>query len=248
MVAISETHKGQKLDEARMNRLSGDKMQRARRVGEKAFEFPTTCTLVMYGNVYPTLPFADGVKRRVRVLGLSNRKSEAERVKNLASRFVMAKGSGIMAWMVEGAMRVPTGGDTYDPPVIKQGTAGWQKANSGVDEFIEECLVLNPEFKATNRELWAHYELYTNNGGFESVRTKNELASRILEWADVKGYDFITKSNRSERTEGKSLQRGFPGFRVQMHSTDQGRASGGCPASDHARSQRRGRAAAGDAR
>jgi putative DNA primase/helicase len=223
MVAISETRKGQKLDESRMNRLSGDKMQRARRVGEKAFEFPTTFTLVMYGNVYPTLPFTDGVKRRVKVLGLFNRKSEAERVKNLASRLVMAEGPGILAWMVEGAARVLAGGDAYDPPVVKKGTAGWQKANSGVDEFIEECLVLNPEFKATNRELWMQYENYTNNGGFESVRTKNELASRILEWADAKGHDFIVKPNRPERTEDKSLQRGFRGFRVRMHSTDYAR-------------------------
>ena len=220
MVAISETAKGQRLDESRLKRLSGDRMQRASRKGEKSFEFPTTFTLIMYGNHYPTLPFDDGVKRRVKVLGMFNKKPKEQQVKNLASRLVMAEGPGILAWMVEGAKRVLAGDDTYDPPVVQQGTAGWQKANSGVSDFIEQCLVLHPDFKATNREVWAQYELFLNEGGYGPVKNINELASRILEWADANECGFITKPNRGERTADKSLQRGFRGFRVRMQSHD----------------------------
>ncbi|MGW7196848.1 phage/plasmid primase, P4 family [Streptomyces chryseus] len=220
MVAISETAKGQRLDESRLKRLSGDKMQRASFKGEKAFEFPTTFTLVMYGNHYPTLPFDEGIKRRVKVLGMFNKKPIAEQVKNLASRLIMAEGPGILAWMVEGAARVLAGNDAYDPPVVKEGTAGWQKANSGVAEFIEECLVFHPEFKATNREVWLQYEVYVNSGGYEAVHNKKELSDRILEWTEAKGLDFVIKPNRPERTADSSLQRGFRGFRVRMESVD----------------------------
>jgi len=217
MVAISETRKGQILDESRFNRLSGDKTQRASRKGEQAFEFPTTFTMVMYGNVRPTIPFTEGVRRRVKVIKMDARVTEAERVEDLSGKLLREEGSAILAWAVRGAVRVASGERADDPPTVTQAVKDWQRENNPFGEFADEYLTVDPNAKLSNDNLWHTYQVYTAHGGRDIAKNVTQLGQRLMEWAATEGIEGIERPTNAMKFDGKR-KRGFKGVTTSIHT------------------------------
>lgn len=216
MVAISETRMGQVLDESRFNRLSGDKTQRASRKGEQAFEFPTTFTMVMYGNVRPTIPFTEGVRRRVKVIKMDARVTEAERVEDLSGKLLREEGPAILAWAVRGAVRVASGERADDPPTVTKAVKDWQRDNNPFGEFADEYLTVGLDHKLSNDDLWTTYELYRRHGGREFAKNVTQLGQRLMEWASVEGIEGIERPANAMKFDGKR-KRGFKGIKTNIH-------------------------------
>ena len=210
MVAISETRKGQVLDESRVNRLSGEKTQRASRKGEKAFEFPTTFTMVIYGNIRPTIPFTEGVARRMKVIRMDAKVDPAKRVDDLSGHLLREEGPAILAWAVRGAVRVASGERVGDPPVVTEAVQEWKRENNPFGEFAEERLEVDPNGRITNAELWGQYKVWTANGGRDFASNTTALGQRLVEWAaDEDLPEFVARAKI-----GKRKTRGFKGLRV----------------------------------
>ncbi|KOU97411.1 hypothetical protein ADK91_32795 [Streptomyces sp. XY511] len=218
MVSISETRKGQVLDESRFNRLSGDKIQRASHKGEKSFEFPTTFTMVMYGNVRPTIPFTEGVRRRVKVIKMDARVDPAKRVDDLSGLLLSQEGPAILAWAVRGAMRAAAGERAEDPPVVTKAVKAWQQENNPFGEFADDYLAVDPDGKVSNDDLWAAYEIWRRHGGRDFAKSVTQLGDRLMEWASVEQVDGIERPKNAMKFGGMR-KRGFKGIRTTLHTT-----------------------------
>lgn len=217
MVSISETRKGQILDESRFNRLSGDKIQRASHKGEKSFEFPTTFTMVLYGNVRPTIPFTEGVRRRVKVIHMDAKVSAAERVENLSGLMLAEEGPAILAWAVRGAVRVSSGERADDPPTVANAVKDWQRENNPFGDFAERYLEVEPDAKVSNDELWDAYQLYLRHGHRDFAKDVTTLGQRLMEWANVEQIEGIKRPTNAMKFGGQR-KRGFQGIRTNLHT------------------------------
>ncbi|WEH15021.1 phage/plasmid primase, P4 family [Streptomyces sp. VNUA24] len=218
MVSISETRKGQILDESRFNRLSGDKIQRASHKGEKSFEFPTTFTMVMYGNIRPTIPFTEGVRRRVKVIHMDAKVNPAERVDNLSGLLLAQEGPAILAWAVRGAVRVASGERADDPPTVAKAVKDWQSENNPFGDLVTDgYLRVNPEGRISYSDLWAAYEIYRAHGGREFAKNRTQLGDRLIEWANVEQIEGIERPANAMKFSGKR-ERGFKGIETTLHA------------------------------
>ncbi|PWK67195.1 putative DNA primase/helicase [Streptomyces sp. CG 926] len=217
MVSISETRKGQVLDESRFNRLSGDKIQRASHKGEKSFEFPTTFTMVMYGNVRPTIPFTEGVRRRVKVIKMDAKVDPAKRVDDLSGLLLRQEGPAILAWAVRGAMRAAAGERAEDPPVVANAVKAWQQENNPFGEFAADYLVVDQDSKVSNDDLWTTYENWRCHGGRDFAKNVTQLGDRLMEWASVEQVDGIERPKNAMKFGGVR-KRGFKGIRTTLHT------------------------------
>ncbi|MFM9620821.1 phage/plasmid primase, P4 family [Streptomyces turgidiscabies] len=217
MVSISETRKGQILDESRFNRLSGDKIQRASHKGEKSFEFPTTFTMVMYGNIRPTIPFTEGVRRRVKVIHMDAKVNPAERVENLSGLLLAEEGPAILAWAVRGAVRVASGERVEDPPTVAKAVQDWQRDNNPFGLFADEHLVVEEGAKISNPDLWHTYEIWKAHGGRDFASNVTQLGDRLIEWANVEQVEGIERPANAMKFGGKR-QRGFRGIRTTLRT------------------------------
>ncbi|WP_436992812.1 phage/plasmid primase, P4 family [Streptomyces sp. enrichment culture] len=215
MVSISETRKGQVLDESRFNRLSGDKVQRASHKGEKSFEFPTTFTMVMYGNVRPTIPFTEGVRRRVKVIKMDAKVNPAERVDDLSGLLLRKEGSAILAWAVRGAARVASGARVDDPPIVTNAVKDWQRENNPFGEFAADHLVVEEGAKVSNDDLWATYQAWRAHGGRDFAKNVTQLGDRLIEWANVEQIEGIERPRNAMKFDGHR-KRGFKGIRTTL--------------------------------
>ncbi|WP_432078399.1 DNA primase family protein [Streptomyces sp. YPW6] len=217
MVAISETRKGQVLDESRFNRLSGDTVQRASHKGEKAFEFPTTFTMVMYGNIRPTIPFTEGVRRRAKVIHMAAKVNPAERVENLSGLLLAEEGLAILAGAVRGAIRVASGERVDDPPTVANAVKDWQRENNPFGMFADEYLVVEEGAKVSNPDLWHAYEIWRAHGGRDFANNVTQLGDRLVEWANVEQIDGIERPANAMKFGGQR-KRGFRGIRTTLHT------------------------------
>ncbi|MEU3599526.1 phage/plasmid primase, P4 family [Streptomyces sp. NPDC006798] len=215
MISISETRKGQVLDESRFNRLSGDKVQRASHKGEKSFEFPTTFTMVMYGNVRPTIPFTEGVRRRVKVIKMDAKVDPAKRVEDLSGQLLRQEGPAILAWAVKGAVRVANGERVEDPPVVTNAVKDWQRENNPFGEFADDYLIVEPDAKISNDDLWTAYEFWRSHGGRDFAKNVTQLGDRLMEWAGVEQIDGIERP-RNAMKFGGVRKRGFKGVKTTL--------------------------------
>ncbi|MFG2358054.1 phage/plasmid primase, P4 family [Streptomyces sp. NPDC048521] len=218
MVAISETRKGQVLDESRVNRLSGDKRQRASRKGEKAFEFPTTFTLVMYGNVRPTIPFTEGVKRRFKVFKMDAKVNPAERVDDLSGLLLREEGPAILAWAVRGAVRVASGEKIGDPPSIKKELTAWERETNPAGDFVEAYLIPDADAKVTNDDLWDAYGLWKANGNRDFAKNVSQLGGYIMDWAASEDIEYITRPKSPVAKVNGKPKRGIKGLALNVPS------------------------------
>lgn len=217
MVSISETRKGQILDESRFNRLSGDKIQRASHKGEKSFEFPTTFTMVLYGNIRPTIPFTEGVRRRVKVIHMDAKVNPAERVENLSGLLLAEEGPAILAWAVRGAVRVASGQRADDPPTVANAVKDWQRDNNPFGTFADEYLVVEDGAKISNHDLWSTYELWKMHGGRDFANNVTQLGDRLIEWANVEQIEGIERPTNAMKFGGQRM-RGFRGVKTTLRT------------------------------
>ncbi|MFG2639016.1 phage/plasmid primase, P4 family [Streptomyces sp. NPDC048362] len=217
MVSISETRKGQILDESRFNRLSGDKIQRASHKGEKSFEFPTTFTMVMYGNIRPTIPFTEGVRRRVKVIHMDAKVNPAERVENLSGLLLAEEGPAILAWAIRGAVRAASGERADDPPTVAKAVQDWQRDNNPFGLFADEYLIVEEGAKISNPDLWHTYEIWKAHGGRDFASNVTQLGDRLVEWVNVEQVEGIERPANAMKFGGQR-KRGFRGVRTTLRT------------------------------
>jgi len=196
----SETKEEAPLNESRIKALTGGDELFARYLYKEGFRFRPTHMLWLATNHKPRVRATDyGTWRRIRLIPF-----RAQFREGMADPYLFEKlkgeGRGILAWIVEGAMRWRKEGLGAPPEAVAQATAEYQKESDPLADWLESCCAPDPKALTPAKALYESYCRWAEAQN-EKPLSQNAWGRRMSE----KGY---------ERVEGSGGQRLRKGIRL----------------------------------
>jgi putative DNA primase/helicase len=215
LVVTSETKRGAKIDTNLVKSLTGDDTINARHLFERPMEFKPSWSVLMATNHKPEMPGDDSALwERIKLIPFTVRISDEQKDTALKAK-LMAEGSGILAWIVRGAMRYFEHG-LRDPAAIREAVSDYQTDSDPVGDFIARCLEVNPgddSYRVSAAELRQAWIGYCDENDIVGVEVR-EVSTRL------KGtYGKILITAKSVRSGGQ-VQRTWTGFRLSDEGDD----------------------------
>ena len=144
-VLTSEVDKGQKLAEALVKRVTGDKHLKARFMHSNPFEFEVQFKLWLLTNELPEIEKQEGaIWSRMRVIPFRHVFPEGKRIKGLGQKLVTEEGPGILAWAIEGA-REWTRQGLNEPTRVMEAVEHYRTSQDIIGDFLSESLFCHLE-------------------------------------------------------------------------------------------------------
>ena len=177
-VRSSETEQGQRLNEARLKRITqGMGIIRTCRKYENMIEFPESHTLWIDANHKPTVRGQDNaIWNRLALIPFDVTIPKSEQDQNLGAK-LLAEAEGILAWAVAGAVRWYTQG-LERPPEVNQAVAAWRAESDPLKDFVEERCDLKPDLWCLSGTLWTAYEAWAESNGVDTL-SRREFSTRL---------------------------------------------------------------------
>ena len=168
-VRSSETEQGQRLNEARLKRITqGMGVIRTCRKYENMVEFPESHTLWIDANHKPAVRGQDNaIWNRLALIPFDVTIPKPEQDQNLGNK-LLAEAEGILAWAVAGAVRWYAEG-LRRPPEVNEAVASWRAESDPLTDFIEARCDLKPDLWCLSGTLWAAYETWTEASGVDAL-------------------------------------------------------------------------------
>lgn len=168
VASCAELGDGQKLDEAKVKRITGGDPIRCRRMHEDWWTFTPTHTIFMSGNHKPNVSGVDnGIWRRVKLIPWTVMIADADIDKALPSK-LLAELPGILAWAVRGCLEWQRIGFS-EPELVKAATAEYRRESDLVGQFLEANTVCDSEGRLALRTLRERYESWCKDNGYETL-------------------------------------------------------------------------------
>lgn len=165
----SETRPDGKFNESRIKMLTGGDTISARKMYKDFFDFKPSHTLFLAVNHLPTVRSGgSGFWRRLRKIDFSYQVPEALQKQGLSDDIVKYEGPGVLAWMIEGALRVLNSSLT-EPDSVKLATTEYRFEEDHMSKFIEDCVVVNPVSMVSAQELLQTYRTWCDLNGENSL-------------------------------------------------------------------------------
>jgi putative DNA primase/helicase len=156
-VAASEGERGQRLAEAKIKMMTGGDRIPCRALYKDYFEFDPQFKLWLATNNLPTIAgMDDAIWRRIMVIPFPVTIPASERDKNLSARLAQEL-SGICDWAMQGLKQWRQQG-LNPPPQVLQSTKTYRDDNDTVGQWIEDACIVEPEVRATMKELYDSYK------------------------------------------------------------------------------------------
>jgi putative DNA primase/helicase len=175
-VSINELQAGDRLDEQTVKLLAGREPISARFLHKEFFTYNPTFTPWLRTNHKPIITGDDdGIWRRLVMIPFRRRFTDEEKDPFLESK-LLAERDGILAWMVEGALKWKKDSLKLSP-TIRQEVATYRKDSDLLGEFLDECCVADPKTRIEQSTLY----------------------SRFRDWCDVNGVRSVTKATFTRR-------------------------------------------------
>lgn len=166
VATCAETGEGQRLDEAKVKRLTGGDPIRTRRMNEDFWSFAPTHTCFASGQYKPTITGADhGIWRRVKVIPWNVQIAESEMDKGLPAK-LKAEHAGILAWIVQGCLEWQKIG-LAEPEIVSSSTAAYRQSSDVLGQFLASTVVRDPDGRVSKRRLRGAYEVWAKDEGNE---------------------------------------------------------------------------------
>ncbi len=203
MAACAEIGEGQRLDEAKVKRLTGGDPIRCRRMNEDWWTFTPTHTIFMGGQHKPAISGTDfGIWRRVRLIPWKIQIAAADVDKALPQKLA-AERAGILAWCVRGCREWQRIGFA-DPASVSEATAEYRHESDVLGQFLQDLTVQGPDCRVSMRTLRERYESWCKDQGFEMLGGKR-FNDRLREMGGVK----------CTVREGSMVRDGWRGLRIK---------------------------------
>ena len=198
-VSINELQAGDKLDERTVKVLAGREPISARRLYGNSFTFMPTFTPWLRTNHKPIIQGTDdGIWRRLVLLPFQRQFSEGEKDPWLEQK-LLAERDGILAWMIEGAVRYLK--DGLNPSVAMRAELSTYRNDSDLlAVFLEECTEAAQGNKVKQQDLYTAWKGWCTDNGI-SYGAKASFTRRLSE----KGYPE-QKSNGTRSYAGLKLR------------------------------------------
>ena len=148
-------------------------------------------SLVLYTNHLPRVGSTDdGTWRRLKVVPFNTQ--IAGGIPNYAEKLVEGAGPAILAWSIQGAMMFAENGYRLPiPEAVEEATDEYRQRENWLENFLEECCVMEPDARAPAGELYQTYREWAQRSG-DYVRRDVEFSGAMA----GKGFKKIAPKNR----------------------------------------------------
>ena len=154
LVTINETKENDVLNEGRVKFITSHDIITARNLYENLFDFVPTHKAILTTNHQPIVRGTDeGIWRRIPLVAFTEVIAKDKRDPNFREKFLIPELAGILNWALEGLKEYQRIG--LAPPDAVMGTS--QEYREGMDivgRWIDECCDLDPDWPATNSEIY----------------------------------------------------------------------------------------------
>jgi len=166
-VFASETEKGQRFATAAVKRYAGGDKLKGRGLQDRAFtEFLPSHTMFLLTNYTPHAPADDhGFFNRAKIIPfpfsfVEDPKAPYEKkADQKLKEKLLAEASGILGWLVEGALLFQQMG-LATPDSIKEPTAAYKRGEDQILDFVESCCIQDPAFKENATNLYTTFRVW----------------------------------------------------------------------------------------
>ncbi|MFN0135531.1 MAG: phage/plasmid primase, P4 family [Phycisphaerae bacterium] len=177
LVVASETEHGSELRTQLIKRLTGNAWLKARLMRKDFFQFERTHKLILVTNNRPVLrEDTEAVWRRIRLVPFNVVVPLEERDPELLQK-LKQESSGILAWMVRGCQDWIAHG-LAAPHAVMAATSEYRSNSSGIQAFIEQHCVLDPNAWSSAESLCARYLSWCARNRFVPLQGK-ELGAAL---------------------------------------------------------------------
>jgi P4 family phage/plasmid primase-like protien len=143
---------------------------------EQPYDIERTHSLVIYANETPRVKdTSDGTWRRLHLVRWEHAVPEDQRVENYHQRIIRDEAEGVMAWIVQGAIRYLANG-LQKPAGVRQATENYRVAEDEIALFIAQCCVTGDKLYTPAQELFDAYREFAD--GYMSQRAFGKEMSK----------------------------------------------------------------------
>ncbi|MBU4355632.1 MAG: DNA primase [Proteobacteria bacterium] len=187
LVWASETGESRKLNPGKLKWMTGgDTLTGREMYGRRQVSFRPTHTLFLLTNHRPQAPADDyALWQRIHLIPftqafVANPQSDSERIadRGLPER-LKTEASGILAWLVNGALRYRREG-LNPPPMVLQATQDYQEEEDDVGRFIDERCIQTDDARVRASELYDGYKRWSDDNGLTPMSNR-KFPERIME-------------------------------------------------------------------
>ena len=191
LVTATETDHGKRWAEAKVKLLTGGDRIAARFMRQDYFEFTPQFKLIVAGNHKPTLRAVDeAIRRRLHLIPFTVTIPPDERDDRLSEK-LRAEWSGILAWMIEGAVEWGLTG-LRPPEAVRAATDEYLEAEDALGQWIAEACMTSANNTASATHLYEAWRTWCERTG-EKPGTQRSFSQLLLD----KGY--IREKTRTGR-------------------------------------------------
>lgn len=179
LVSVNELPGGMTLDEVVVKQLAGREAISARFLHREFFDFWASFTPWLRTNHKPIVKGTDeGIWRRLVILRFGRTFTPEEQDPDLESK-LLAEREGILAWMVQGAVRYHADGIELSPKM--QAELGQYRSESDLlGEFLADWTETGVEHEVEQARLYGAYQRWSERNGLHPC-TKRALTERLTE-------------------------------------------------------------------
>lgn len=175
---VSESSRDARFAIEQLKQLTGGGAIVARQLYAREYTFAPTHLLVLLTNYRPEADPADSafwerlcpIVFNVRFVEKPERANERQRDPELA-RTLAGEASGILAWLVRGALAWQRLGLAI-PESVRKARQDYRRSESSVMDFISQCCILDPESRTPAHQLYKRYKRWASENDFELISNK----------------------------------------------------------------------------
>ena len=178
-VTTTEAEHGRRISEPLIKQITGNDRMTARFLYGEYFNFIPTFKIFMATNHKPVIKGTDhGIWRRIKLIPFTTRIEVDKQDKHLEQK-LMLEGSGILNWLIEGAMRWCREG-LKTPNIIINATDEYRAEMDVIGNFIKERCVQEVGYEIKARELFKCYQDWCDDHNEHAV-SERFLGLRLKE-------------------------------------------------------------------
>jgi len=200
LVVVHETARGATFDASKVKLLTGGDALTARHMREDFFTFEPTHTLLMLSNYKPSADASDpALWRRVQLVPFGVVVPEDRRDRELADRIVEAEASGVLSWIVRGALEWHRIGLSV-PAIVREQTEAYRASEDVVAAFLAERCVVLPAAKVKAGLIYDAFKAWAESQGVRAMSGR-DFAAEVI----GRGFRRLPRSSSGIFYEGIGL-------------------------------------------
>lgn len=215
MVRAAEPEEGAKVKEAFIKQVTGGEAMMIRRMREEFVEIDPVFKLTVSGNHKPNVKGTDeGIWRRLLLVPFDEQIPKNQVDRTLSSK-LWAERSGILNWMVEGALEYLEEG-LAEPDEVLAATDEFREESDPVKRFLDVAVDItgDAELRETAKEMALAFQRWQRDNGLAEWQL-NTVSKRLKEKAgsyrNAAGQTFASIKSNIAMYTGIQLK---PGFRA----------------------------------